>query len=183
MATTPPKILLLTDEALAERSIADPNAYATLVLRHREPLVNFVQNRITNDRASAEDVAQESLLKAYENLRGFNTSKKFKTWLYKIAINTAYTSLRRPQPEPLDRYAEVLESGDSPETYADAKVQEAQLEAALSALEPNHRAVLSLYYIRQMTYAEIAAELSVHQSTVKSRIARARQHLAVNLKG
>ena len=172
-----------TDEELAAGSIRDPDVYAGLVDRYKDQLVNFLFANFVRDRSRAEDIAQDAFLKAYTHLDDFDVTKKFKTWLYKIAINTAYSFLRKPQPEDLENYIGILESDDSPEEYVDRQLQKERLEAALNCLEPRYKLVLDLYYKKDMSYEEIGTVLNVGLNTVKTRIYRAKQQLMVSFKG
>jgi RNA polymerase sigma-70 factor (ECF subfamily) len=169
-----------TDEELAVLALKNPLTYDALVTRHGERLLAFISARYVRDRCSAEDVSQETFMKAYLSLGTFDPSKKFKTWLYAIAINTARSALRRRTTEDIAAYANILPSEDSPERYAEAAIERGQLDAALSCLEPNHRVPLEMHYGLGLTYKEISAELGLKLGTVKVRIFRARQQLAAH---
>ncbi len=172
-----------TDEALAALSLEYAAAYNVLVERHREALVRFVFKRFTQERFAAEDVAQEAFMRAYVSLRTFDPSKKFKTWLYAIAVNAARSATRPGMPEDIEAYSNVLcSTGISPESHLQASFECTQLSTALSCLERHYRVVLDMHYRQELTYVEIGSALGLRLSTVKTRIFRAKQQLRVHFK-
>lgn len=169
-----------SDEELVKAAAENPENYAILVNRYKDQLLNFVIRHFIRDRAQAEDIVQEAFIKAYVNSDKFDVTKKWKTWLYKIAINCAYSFLRKPRVENIDDFIDTLELDDSPEKFTETQLQKDKLETALENLEPHYRLILDLYYKKDLSYQEISNVLSLAMNTVKTRIHRAKQQLIIN---
>ena len=170
----------------------DLDAFAELVRRYQDELVNFVA-KFTGSPDDAEDIAQEAFLKAYTRLESFESRAKFKTWLFRIATNhcidRARKSARRPAHCSLDQARE--DSRPLVETLAaerepldELRTKELQLEVrkAIVQLPEKLRAVLILHDLQGMQYAEIAQVLGCPVGTVKSRLHNARAQLKERLK-
>ena len=131
----------------------------------------------------AEEAAQEAFLSAWQGLPFFRGDSAFSTWLYRLASNACVDLLRkegRHQGPSLDDEAvsaEVPDTRPTPEAAAEQKELRAQIEAGLRTLSPEHREVLILREIQQLSYDEIADALSLDLGTVKSRISRGRRQL------
>ena len=131
----------------------------------------------------AEEAAQETFLAAWQGLPFFRGDSAFSTWLYRLASNACVDLLRkegRHQGPSLDDEAvsaEVPDTRPTPEAAAEQKELRAQIEAGLRTLSPEHREVLILREIQQLSYDEIADALSLDLGTVKSRISRGRRQL------
>ena len=131
----------------------------------------------------AEEAAQETFLSAWQGLPFFRGDSAFSTWLYRLASNACVDLLRkegRHQGPSLDDEAvsaEVPDTRPTPEAAAEQKELRAQIEAGLRTLSPEHREVLILREIQQLSYDEIADALSLDLGTVKSRISRGRRQL------
>ena len=127
---------------------------------------------LTRDRSMAEDVTQETFLRAFRFIRGFRGGSRFTSWLLRIARNCSMDALRRPHAEaPLD---ERIEPVGRPVSDASAR---AELDAALAAISPEHRESFLLTEVLGLSYQEVADVLGVRVGTVKSRMFRARQAL------
>ena len=144
--------------------------------------------RITADRALAEDLAQETFVKAFRSLAGFDTTRRLSSWLFRIAHNTAIDAMRRSRPQPaaasLD--ARHLVSGDAPDEPAAQPAPDPverlelgqALEAALARLRPDQRAAIVLRYENGLSFDEIGTVLGVPEVTARSHVHRARKELA-----
>lgn len=160
-----------------------------IVRRYERPVLNLVA-RLVQDRAAAEDLSQDTFLKVFRSLGGYDARWRFSAWILKIAHNTALDFLRRQRPYlvPLDEPG----SGDRPavgERLADtrteapdAAVQRTTLaqavDAAIDRLRPEYRQVLVLRYQEELEYDEISRVLELPLGTVKTFIHRARRALA-----
>ena len=139
--------------------------------------------RMCPTRELAEEAAQEAFLSAWQGLPFFRGDSAFSTWLYRLASNACVDLLRkegRHQGPSLDDEAvsaEVPDTRPTPEAAAEQKELRAQIEAGLRTLSPEHREVLILREIQQLSYDEIADALSLDLGTVKSRISRGRRQL------
>lgn len=163
----------------------DVEAFAVLVRRHQHRLVHFVRMMMatTQDRESAEDVAQETFLRAYRSLSQFRAQSTFKTWLYQIATNAARTHVakrrdRREEQEPEPRVAREHPSGEQLEQRI---VAHDRLRQALAALPDDWREAVVLRDIEGLDYREIAERLEIPMGTVESRIFRGRKRLKAAL--
>ena len=139
--------------------------------------------RMCPTRELAEEAAQEVFLSAWQGLPFFRGDSAFSTWLYRLASNACVDLLRkegRHQGPSLDDEtvtADVADPSPTPEKAAEPRELRAQIEAGLRSLSPEHREVLVLREIQQLSYDEIADTLSLDLGTVKSRINRGRRQL------
>jgi RNA polymerase sigma-70 factor, ECF subfamily len=158
----------------------DINKYEQLVTRYHAGLIIHCE-RLTGDRESAEDIAQEAFIKAYERLSEFDSSKsRFSTWLYKIATNKAIDYLRANKRRVPTEDIEVLAETAAPD-YA-AEEQNRLVRDAVAKLQPpTHRQVVEAYYWRGMSYQEIADELNTPINTVRTWLRRAKEQLRSDL--
>ncbi len=163
----------------------DRGAFEALVRRHQTRIVNYAM-AIVKDPADAEDVAQETFIRAYRSLARFRGDSSFKTWLYTIATNAARTGLgrrgRRSRVEDgsLDDEAGPLAAADVPAGDADAEtalVRREAIDRALAALPQDLRVAVVLRDVEGLDYKEIAAATGAPIGTVESRIFRARRRL------
>ena len=174
------------DRALVAAAVGgDRDAFEALVRRHQTRIVNYA-TAIVRDPADAEDVAQETFVRAWRSLTRFRGDSSFKTWLYAIATNAARTGLERRarrnrlEDESLDDEAAPLAAGDVPAGGPDAEaalVRRESIDRALAALPPDLRAAVVLRDVEGLDYKEIAAATGAPMGTVESRIFRARRRL------
>ncbi|MDE1924633.1 MAG: RNA polymerase sigma factor [Patescibacteria group bacterium] len=177
-----------TDEELvADYLGGEENAFGELAKRHLPSAYSFAL-RFVGSREEAEDIAQETFLKAWKNLKQYRKeASKFKTWLLRITRNTAIDFLRKKKNIAFSGFEN--ESGENvlAETVADqsplpeelfAKAGDSQeVNQALLQLSPRHRELLLLYYTNDLTFQEIGEVLGESQNTTKSRHRRALQAL------
>jgi RNA polymerase sigma-70 factor, ECF subfamily len=162
-----------------------------LVRKYRTMVFNLAL-RLTGDRAAAEDLAQESLLKAIKGWTNFRGESDPGTWLYRITVNAWKNRVRdgaksrwlrffAPDGEVAAEPLDVASQEPGPEAAAVAAEKKKAIERALEKLTPEERAVLVLRELDGRSYSEIAESLDVPLGTVKSRLARAREILADEL--
>lgn len=145
--------------------------------------------RMTGNEQDAEDVVQESLLKAYRRLGRFETRANFGTWLYRIVANCAVDMIRRRQARQKRAWAEPFEpaasthTSDQPGPYRLAESSEIQrrVAAALDALSPLERAAFALRHYEGRSIDEISRTLDLSASAAKQAIFRAVKKLRVEL--
>ena len=179
----------MADEALVVLVLkGDANAFAPLVERHKRGIVNFIYASVRSAE-DANDLAQETFMRAYAHLRTFNPHiAKFSTWLYQIARNVARTHLgkesRRPQTQDLFE-DETLEQRlpderreAAPEAMALAADDDRSVRDALLRVPEKMRAALALRYFKHMEYQEIADTMQVSLGNVKTLIHRGKAALA-----
>lgn len=168
-----------SDAALVARVVADDDrgAFELLVRRHQSPLRNFLRRLAKNDRDRADDLAQETFLKAYRAMHTYAGAAKFSTWLYRIAYNTFLNDQRRRFPQAEFDEALHASPADGPE-HGDRL---ADVDRCLERLSMRQRAVFDLHYKKDLSHQEIASTLELPLGTVKSDLARGlevlRRHL------
>ena len=178
------------DEAeLIERSSkGDSEAFGVLVERYQRRVVG-VALAVVHNQDDAIELAQETFVRAYENLSKFESRSSFSTWLYRIAANLAIDFWRREgrhvvlHGEDADNEISKLPTtqGDSFKEVSRSELS-ARLKQALEELTPEHRAVILLREVEGMSYDEISDVLQCPRGTVMSRLHYARTHLRTILK-
>jgi len=178
----------LTDVTLVQRCLAgNAEAFSMLVKKYESAVYGLCYHKVGNF-ADAQDLAQEAFVQAYLDLPQLRDATKFSHWLYRIASNVCTTWLRRQQRKrqiqsvPLDNalkeYGDFIDENSlSPHDTVEYKELSASVADAISALSEKNRLAVTLYYIDGLSYGEIANFLDVPQSTVKSRLNKARKQL------
>lgn len=184
-----------SDLALCRRVKAgDERAFETLVLRYQDRVFSFCR-RFLGDRAEAEDVAQEVFLALYRSADDFRGESAFSTWLLRIAKNQSLNRLkyldrrgrlgRRSLDEISEEKLNASEEGraerDSPVSLVEGNETVEIVRRAISTLAPDHRLVVVLRDVEDLSYEEIAKVTGLPVGTVKSRVHRARAALAARL--
>jgi RNA polymerase sigma-70 factor (ECF subfamily) len=173
----------------------DTAAYGELVRRHQDRVFNVCW-RICGNRTEAEDLAQETFVKAFEAIGRFDGRARFYTWLFRIAANLAISAgrrERRAKTVSLDRGPRLVEQDEAPagerlaaETPTPEEMamdREAQklVVSALAELDEEYRVVVTLRDLESLSYEEIAEVLELPVGTVKSRLHRGRLALRERL--
>ena len=182
------------DQQLVERvQRGDKHAFDLLVTKYQRKLGRLI-SRFVRDSAEAEDVTQDAFIKAYRALPGFRGESAFYTWLYRIGINTAKNHLlankrRAPTSTPLDaeesesfEEASLLREVSTPENELMSKQVVDAVQTSLQQLPEDLRSALTLREIEGLSYEEIASVMNCPIGTVLSRIFRAREAVAENLR-
>ncbi|HXE10628.1 MAG TPA: RNA polymerase sigma factor [Bryobacteraceae bacterium] len=182
------------DEAslVAKAKAGDADAFGTLV-NHYDRRVFRMAKQITQNDEDAEDVLQETFLKAYSHLDDFQGNSKFYTWLVRIAVNEALMKLRKrrsdktvPLDDPIDTGEDVVAReiavwDENPEDTYSREELASILDEAVQSLKPAYRTVFVLRDIEEMSIEETAEALNLSISAVKSRLLRARLQLREKL--
>ena len=170
----------------------DARAFSELVRRYETKIFRLAQH-ITQNREDAEDVLQETFLKAYEHLDQFQGNSKFYTWIVRIAVNQALMKLRRRKTDKsvsLDETVdtgedtvtrEVAAWGENPEEQYSREQLGEILDSAIQGLAPPYRSVFVLRDIDELSTEETAEALGLSVPAVKSRLLRARLQLREKL--
>jgi RNA polymerase sigma-70 factor (ECF subfamily) len=161
-------------ELIARCVDGDQRAFAELMTRHQRMLYAICL-RITVNPDDALDAVQETLVRVWRMIGGYEQRAQFSTWLYRVATNAALEEIRKRgrRPEPVDRLPEQPASRPTD----DEVVERMTTDGALAQLPPSYRAAVVLRDLCGCSYEEIAALLDVPVNTVKSRISRGRQAL------
>jgi RNA polymerase sigma-70 factor (ECF subfamily) len=171
----------------------DKLAFELLVNKYERKLQRLL-SRLVRDPAEVEDVTQEAFIKAYRALPTFRGESAFYTWLYRIGINTAknyLTAQGRKGPATVDIDPEDAESASENELARDSSTPEQEMmsrqvaetvNAAMEGLPEELRSAIMLREIEGMSYEEIAAIMNCPVGTVRSRIFRARETIAEQLR-
>ena len=171
----------------------DKRAFELLVAKYQRKLGRLL-SRLVRDPAEVEDVTQEAFIKAYRALPSFRGDSAFYTWLYRIAINTAknyLVAMRRRAPTSTGFDNEDAESFEDAEQLRDTATPEAELlgkqiaatvNRAMEQLPEDLRTAITLREIEGLSYEEIAGVMNCPIGTVRSRIFRARESIAAELR-
>ena len=175
----------VTNEAdlVAQAQSGDRNAFNELVHMHARGVFNVVYH-MSGDALVAEDAAQETFIRAWQNLRSYRPQTSLRNWLYRIAFN-AGTDMLRKEKRILPNDIEDLNLRDErpdPEALASQKERTAVVQRAVMSLPDASRAVLVLREYEEMSYHEIADALDIPVGTVMSRLNYARKLLKDILK-
>jgi RNA polymerase sigma-70 factor (ECF subfamily) len=170
----------------------DAEAFNELVGKYERKVFRLAKN-ITNNQEDAEDVLQETFLKAYSHIGGFQGHSKFYTWLVRIAVNEALMKLRKRKSDKTVSMDEGIDTGeeimvrevavwdDDPEQRYSQEEIRAILNDAVSSLRPSFRTVFVLRDIEELSTEETANMLDLSIPAVKSRLLRARLQLREKL--
>ncbi len=178
-----PTLTELSDAALIEvcqqRGTKDDRPFQELFRRYQLVVWRVCYSYMRN-REDAEDLTQEVFFKVYRNLHQFEGRSSFKTWLYRVAINTCQNEIRRRGRRPqeaeteMETVAEILPSGQSVEKAFQARQRRQLLAEALANLDPGVSEILYMKDMEERPYNEIADLLDIGVSAAKMRVQRAR---------
>ena len=177
----------MSDAVLVELVLADDqDAFTVLVERYKDAVQNLAYRMLSN-AAEAEDVTQETFVRAYTQLATYKPAHKFSTWLLSIASHLAIDQLRRRRflalpLEDVPFLDWIVDVGTSPEQSAIEGEQQDEVQTYLQRLPGKYRAVIVLRYWYDFSYEEIARTLNLTPALVKARLHRARELLARYMK-
>ncbi|HSM15550.1 MAG TPA: sigma-70 family RNA polymerase sigma factor [Gemmatimonadales bacterium] len=192
MAKPPPNLRDATDqEVVAQARLGREAAYRELVRRYERPIFSLIY-RMVRDRELAEDLAQETFVKALKAVGSYRPEYKFSSWIFKIANNAAIDHLRKRElatlsiegsphavtPDAMEATALQI-SGRLPGPLEELEARElgGAIEEAIGQLRPEYRACILLRHVEGRPYEEIAEMLGLPLGTVKTYIHRARHEL------
>jgi RNA polymerase sigma-70 factor (ECF subfamily) len=176
------------DEAgwVAAAQKGDHKAFAEIVRRYQRA-IHRVASAMTRNASDADDIAQETFVRAYQALGRFRVGEPLYPWLSRIAVNLVYSLYRRRRRRPETSLEPLVEAGhqwaaeDDPVEESAKRERDQRLDQAFAELKPEHQSVLVLRVVEGMSYDEIAKSLSVPIGTVMSRLSRARHELRARL--
>ena len=169
------------DLILAVLERADRGAFAQLVVRHQSQVRTVLRRLTKGDAALADDLAQETFVLAWRNLKAFRFEARFSTWIYRIAFN-AWQSEARKKREVL---MEIDDDAPPPGSNAFEEMPDVaarvDLERAMATLSDGERAAIAACYYGDLSHEEAAAALGIPLGTVKTHILRAKAKLKARL--
>jgi RNA polymerase sigma-70 factor, ECF subfamily len=169
------------DAALVAKHLAgDPHAFAELVKRYTSAVYN-VTYRFTNNAAEAENLTQETFLRAWNALPRITTDRPLKPYILKIAVNLCHdwAEQNKVPSAALEEHEETLIADDAADPLQNVSDQELRerVRTKLELLSPMHRTVITMRYSEEMSYEEMATALSLPLNTVRTHLHRAKARL------
>jgi RNA polymerase sigma-70 factor, ECF subfamily len=158
----------------------DGQAFSELILRYQTSVFN-VCYRILHERSEAEDMALEAFVRAHGRLYTFDVERPFGPWIRRVAANICFNHLSSQKFTTGFDDERDADEGQGPEIIQEARERSEQIRRALVSLPVHYRLIVELRHYQEMSYAEIAAELKIPLSDVKSYLFRARKLLAEKL--
>jgi len=185
------------DAELVRRAKAgEVRAFEMLVVKYQRRIERLI-GRMVRDVDLVQDIAQETFIRAYRALPQFRGESAFYTWLYRIAVNSAKKALSDFKRDPLvlessraldgdgeetSRLENELTDGETPEALLASKEIAAAVNSAIAALSDDLRQAITLREIEGLSYEEISDVMNCPIGTVRSRIFRAREAIALKLR-
>ena len=171
--------------------LGDVNQFSKLVNKYKNMVYNLCF-RMCHNHNEAEDLTQDSFLRAFQNLESFDPNHQFSTWLYQVTLNLVRDhfkkrkiksySLDQNDRRQLDSYSKIpANSSNNPENSFKEKENLRQIEQSVASLPISYREVIVLRHFQGLSYHEIAMILKLPLSTVKGRLYHARQQLQEKL--
>ncbi len=165
----------------------NPESFAPLVEKYKQ-LAFSLSLKITRSREDAEEVAQDSFLKAYRSLENFKGGATFKTWLFRIVYTTAISRVRGKKHDFVSFENHKLSDSELEETenavgQLAAEERSYQLHKAMDLLAADERSILNFYYFEDLPVEEIASIMDLSASNVKIKLFRSRKKLYGQLNG
>lgn len=176
----PLPVYFMTEEELdrtcVERCLeGDLEAFGMLIERYQRPVFNAVLHMV-GDREDARELCQQVFMKCFEHLGSYDPSRKFFSWIYRMAMNEAINHLKsRRNTQPLSSL--MIYPLPNPEERFQAAEQDHHVRQAVMQLEPKYRSVIVLRHFLHLSYHDAAEILELPERTVKSRLFTARQLL------
>lgn len=183
----------LPETELIERcQKGDREAFNELVEQYQSHVINIAYGMLS-DGEDAYDAAQETFVKIYRNIGGFKGKSSLSTWIYRIVANVCNDMLRKRQRSAVvvsmsgtvsdedDREMDITDNAPTPEEMAELNEEQRAVRIAISELSADHREIITLSDIEQLSYEEISEILKCPIGTVKSRLNRARSALKKKL--
>ncbi len=164
----------------------DVNAFSILIEKYKD-LVFSLAIKIVKNREEAEEVAQDSFIKAYKSLNRFKGDSKFSTWLYKITFNNCMDVVKKKERKyntvKIDDVTEnKIESVENTLDFIERKERAKIIESCLSLLPDEERTILWLFYFQENSLKEIVNIMSLSEANVKVKLHRARKRLLTVVK-
>jgi len=185
-ATSNQKMKDEIEDIVIDKILDNDQAACRIIIDKYKSFVFNLAFRIVNNREDAEEVAQDSFIKAFKHLESFNRKAKFSTWLYRITFNTAVSKTRKKKvvKNEINEVPEALlpiASFDASFQQLKEKQQQQVIQLILNKLSADEKALVTMYYLEEMPMEEIAEITGLSKSNVKVKIHRSRQKLYKHL--
>jgi len=167
------------DTLVNELRLGNPTAFESLYYRYKDDVFSLCLN-LTNNQALAEDITHDAFLRMRDHIRTLRDVSVFRSWLFAIARNLTYKTLRKNRSNPLS-HEEDLWDDSSQHVELEREEIRTSVLAAIRSLKLEYREVIVLREFQQLSYAEIAQITGDSESSVKSRLFKARKALAARL--
>jgi len=177
------------EKTLVDKSIrGDIEAFETLIRSHQKKVYNIAL-RMTKNPDDAQELAQDTFVRAFTAIKKFRGDSSFSTWLYRIAMNVCTDFLRKKSKVVMvsmeqsatgnenDQSIQLAEDAPGPDEMSEKRQLKDLVRQAMDSLTAEHRQVLILRDLMDLTYKDIANTLNLSEGTIKSRINRAREGL------
>ncbi len=164
----------------------DMKAFGSLVQKHQR-LVYTLTLRMLKNPEEAQEAAQDTFVKVYQSLSGFEGKSKFTTWMYRVVYNECMARLRKTKKH-ITRVEDIMENPDEPADFLDGlellqrEERSALVKKGIEMLTPSEAVVLTLFYLEDLPIKEIATITGNSESNVKVQLFRGRRHLEQNLR-
>lgn len=165
-----------TDQELVKRAKRrDVDAFSILVQRHQHFVYNLAY-RYMRDANLAEDMAQEAFLKGFRLLKGFRGECSFSTWIYRVTSSVCLTEIARRKKRAEVRL-DAHHGGAYENTHAESRDRADIIRRCVTKLPERYATIITMYYLKEMPYEEIAAAMEIPLGTLKTWMFRARKEL------
>ena len=171
-----------SDEELVDLTLQDSANFIFLMNRYEEKLLRYIRRISNSSLEDAEDILQESYMKIYQSLRGFDPKLKFSSWAYRIVHNQVISEFRKKKARPLFYFAEIIDKmlavvseDDSVMKRIDTKLEKDHVLKIINSLDKKYREVLYLKFIEEKSYDEISDILQKPMGTIATLINRAKK--------
>ena len=166
-------------------------AFRELLIRYERPIFSLIY-RMVRDRELAEDLAQETFVRALNAIASYNSSYKFNSWIFKIASNHTINYLRKGKLDTVsifgtsdeglgDRELQIKSKTENPHEFTERRELGGRIEVAIGELREEYRMAILLYHVEGYSYKEIADIMDIPLGTAKTYLSRARKELKKHL--
>lgn len=170
----------LNDDQLVRLSLTDINYFLFIYNRYKPRLLRYIEHISRVSKEQAEDILQDAFIKVWQNLKGYDPSLKFSSWLYRIVHNETVSNWRKSCSFQKNKKAQLnenlrYESVENLRSIFDLDHTEQQVHELLDCLSLNYKTVLYLKYFKDMSYREISDVLKIPEGTVAVQLNRAKK--------
>ncbi len=171
-----------SDYDLVRLTQRDPRYFGRLMQRYEERLLRYIHRIVRVTREDAEDILQESFLKAYQNLNDFDTALAFSSWIYRIVHNSAMSAWRRSKVRPHGNSVDVdddflmqIVASDDATREVDRVIDKQKIQNIFLDMDEKYRTILILYFLEEKSYREISDILKKPMGTIATLVSRAKK--------